>query len=147
MSYTISEIEQLVLTELDKAPLNTYCKAFEQYDGQFNVDDLKGLTKRLPACFVAWSGDRFSEVTTLVTYNVAMRISVIVAAQSLRGNFKAKDDDKGASQMADDVKTLLHKNNLGKSDIVGLELVGRQPLIVEPQLAVYGLDFQLEFID
>lgn len=147
MSYTIATIEQLVLTELGKAPLNTYCKAFEQYDGQFDVDDLKSLTKRLPACFVAWSGDRFNAVTALTTYNVAMRISVIVAAQSLRGKYEAKGDGKGASQMADDVKTLLHKNNLGKSDIVGLELVGRQALIVEPQLAVYGLDFQLEFID
>ncbi|MBI5427540.1 MAG: DUF1834 family protein, partial [Nitrospinae bacterium] len=132
---------------LNAAPLNAYCKTFERYDGQFDVEDVEKLRGTFPAVFVAYTGDRMVENTPLVTYTVDMGVSVIVAARNLRGDFEAKTDSAGAYQMLEDVKSLLHKNNLAQPDIVGLVLQRRAPLIDTKTLAVFGLDFKLEFID
>lgn len=147
MGFLITDIEDLVLTALDAPPLNAYCKRFERYDGQFNVDDINAFKGLLPACFVAYVGDRFLENTALSRYTVEMGVSVIVAAKNLRGDFKARTGSGGAYQMLEDVKTLLHLNNLGKPEIAGLVLQRRIPLINDERLAVFGMDFQLQFVD
>lgn len=147
MSIPINTIEGLVLTALNAAPLNVYCKRFERYDGQFSVEDIKAFKGTLPACFVTYTGDRLIENTALSRYTNDMGISVIVAEKNLRGDFKAKTGSTGAYQMLEDVKGLLHLNNLNDPNIVGLVLQRRVPLINTETLAVFGLDFRLEFVD
>jgi len=147
MGLLIKTIEDLVLTALDAAPLNSYCKKFERYDGQFLIEDVKAFKGTLPACFVTYTGDRLLENTALIRYTVDMSISVIVAAKNLRGDFKAKTGNVGAYQMLEDVKALLHLNNLQDPNIVGLVLQRRIPLIDTKTLAVFGMDFSLQFID
>ena len=147
MGFLIKDIEDLVLTALNSAPLNTYCKRFERYDGQFNVSDLQAFKGTLPACFVAFAGDNYLENTALVRYTVDMTISVIVVSKNLRGDFKAKTGNKGAYQMLEDVKTLLHLNNLSDPNIVGLVLRRRIPLVETEQIAIFGMDFNLQFVD
>ncbi len=147
MGILIKTIEDLVLTALDAAPLNTYCKTFERYDGQFSVDDIKSLKSNLPACFVAYTGDRLLENTALTRYTVEMGVSVIVAAKNLRGKFQAKTSDAGVYQMLEDVKNLLHLNNLNDPNVVGLVLQRRTPLVNTESLAVFGMDFNLQFVD
>lgn len=146
MPYTINEIEALVLEKLNVAPLNTYCKKFERYDGQFDIADIKQFTGALPSVFVAYAGDRFVESTPLIRYIDEMNISVIVVAKNLRGNFEAKTESGGAYQMLEDVKSILHLNALGKPDIVGMVLKRRVPLLNTRTLAAFGLDFTLQFI-
>ncbi len=147
MGYSPLVIEDLVLTAVKAAPLNTYCKTFERYDGQFDVEDVEKLRGAFPAVFVAYTGDRLAESTPLARYVMDMGVSVIVAARNLRGNFEAKTDSAGAYQMLEDVKSLLHLNSLGQPDIAGLVLLRRAPLINTRTLAVFGLDFKLEFVD
>lgn len=146
MPYTINEIEGLVLSALNAAPLNVYCKSFERYDGQFDVEDVKSLRVLPPVVFVAYTGDKMVESSPLQRYISDMAISVIVVAKNLRGHFEAKTDTGGAYQMLDDVKTILHLNNLGKPDIVGMVLQRRVPLLNTKTLAAFGMDFKLEFV-
>ncbi len=147
MPYTINEIEGLVLEKLNVTPLNVYCKNFERYDGQFDVEDVKALRVSPPAVLVAYVGDRLIENTPLARYTKEMNISVIVVANNLRGNFEAKTDSSGgAYKMLDDIQTILHLNALGKTDINGMVLKRRVPLLNTRTLAVFGLDFTLEFI-
>lgn len=147
MGHGINEIEQAVLAQVETAPLKDYVKSFELYDGQFNVDDVNQFKGQLPAVFVSYIGDRFDEVSTNQTYMDNMRVSVIVAARDFRTNLESKTGSGGALQMLDDVKTILHKNNLGFADVVGMVLVERIPLIISKNLQVYGLDFKVEFVD
>lgn len=146
MSYGIGEIEGLALSALNAAPLNVYCKSFERYDGQFDAEDVKSLRISPPVVFVAYAGDDLVENSPLTRYTTAMRISVIAVAQNLRGNYEAKTGSAGAYQMLDDIKTILHLNNLGRPDIVGMVLKRRVPLLNTRTLAAFGMDFTLEFI-
>lgn len=147
MGIPIETIEDLVLTALNAAPLNLYCKKFERYDGQFSVDDVKTFKGTLPACFVAYSGDRFIENTALIRYTVDMTVNVVVVAKNLRGDFKAKTGSAGAYQMLEDVKTLLHLNNLSDPNVVGLVLQRRVPLVNTKSLSVFLMTFSLQFTD
>lgn len=147
MGFLITAIEDLVLKALNAEPLNVYCRNFERYDGQFSVADVKSFKSKLPACFVSFTGDRLIENTALQRYTDDMGISVIVVAKNLRGDFKAKTDCAGAYQMLEDVKSLLHLNNLGQPDIVGLVLQRRIPLLNTETLAVFALEFNLQFVD
>ncbi len=147
MGLLIKEIEDLVLTQLDAAPLNVYCENFERYDGQFSVDDVNSFKASYPACFVAYTGDRFLENTALIRYTVDMGISVVVVAKNLRGDFQAKTGSAGAYQMLEDVKTLLHLNNLNIPNLVGMVLQRRTNLVNTKNLAVFVMDFSLQFVD
>ncbi|QPJ61698.1 MAG: DUF1834 family protein [Candidatus Nitronauta litoralis] len=147
MSAEIEDIEDLVLAAVNAAPLNTYCKVFERYDGQFNVDDVNKIKSRLPAVFVAWTGDRFDEQTPFTTYMDNANVSVVVAASNLRDDHASKLGNTGAFKMLGDVKDLLHKKQLGITGSYPLILTRRVPLIDIPGLAVFGLDFNLKFLD
>lgn len=148
MGHSPNTIEQTVLTTLrDDPTLSAYVKAFELYDGQFAIDDVKQFKGQLPACFVAYAGDRFPEVSPNQTYMVKMGVSVIVAAKNLRGDLESKTGTAGTQQMSEDVKILLHKNNLGLAGVVGMVLLRRVPLIVDKNLSVFGMDFEIEFVD
>ena len=147
MPYGIGEIEDLVLTALDVAPLNVYCKAFDRYDGQFDVEDIKNLRVNPPVVFVAYAGDSLVENSPMARYTKVMNVSVIAVSQNLRGNFESKTDATGgAYKMVDDIQGILHLNSLGKSDIVGMVLKRRVPLLNTMTLAAFGMDFTLEFI-
>ena len=142
MSSRIEQVEGLLIEELNKEPLNTYCKHFEPYDGRFTVEDILNYEGLLPVCFVSFIRDRFKEVTTGITYVDVMDLSVIVIAENLRGNFEAKKGPEGVSQMLEDVKNLLHLNTLGGMVPTGMVLKERFPHRVTPTLAAFELVFE-----
>ena len=148
MGHRPNTIEQAVLTTLrDDPTLSQYVKAFELYDGQFAVEDVMQFKGELPACFVTYAGDRFVEVSPNQTYMVKMGVSVIVAAKNLRAGLESKTGTAGSQQMLEDVKTLLHKNDLALAGVVGMVLLRRVPLIVDKNLSIFGMDFEIEFVN
>jgi len=147
MSHTINQVEDAVAAALNAAPLNTYCKRFEKFDSQFDIEDLERNLGPLPACFVAYLDDDSREVTQGVTYMDRMRIAVITAARNLRGGVEAKTGTSGTNEMLNDVKNLLHKSTLGLSGVAGMALISRRPIITTKTLSVWQATFELEFVD
>ncbi|MCF8719214.1 phage tail terminator protein [Nitrospina gracilis] len=144
---TINQVEDAVVAALNAAPLNTYCKRFEKFDSQFDIEDLDRNLGPLPVCFVAYLDDDFSEVTQNRTYMDRMRIAVIVAAKNLRSGVEAKTGTGGTNEMLNDVKSLLHKNTLGLSGVASMALLSRRPVVTTKTLSVWQATFELQFVD
>lgn len=143
MSSRIEEIENKIIKELNQDPLNSYCKNFQTFDGNIEVDRLRGLQKKLPACLVSYLGDAFQEVTHGSTYMDNMDISVLVVANDIRDTEK----EKGIHSMLEDVKNILHLNTLGGYLDLPIILKERNPIEAAQNVAVYALLFELQFLD
>lgn len=148
MSYEVEAVEQLILDALKgDAALVSVVKTFDRYDGQFGKEDLKSILGLLPGCFVTYVRDNLDAVTSGSTYMQKNQFNVVVAAQDLRGNFKAKQGNKGALNICKLVHSVLHLNELGLADVwPGLERTGRFPVLVNKKIAVYEMTFNIKWV-
>ena len=144
MSNPITDIEEKILEELNQEPLSSYCNFFKTCNVDLTIEDFQDLQGELPACLVSYVGDQFKAVTSTVTYKVENQIFIFVLASHLRDS---DSDGEGIFTMLNDVKTILHKSDLGGHLDVPMILKDRGPLEVSQTISLYSLTFEVEFLD
>ena len=148
MPTKVEDVEQLIVDVLKAdAGLQAVVKTFDRYDGQFGKEDLKGTLSLLPGCFVTYVRDSLNVATTGRTYVQKNQFNVVVAAKDLRGDFKSKKGSDGALEICELVHSILHLNELGLANVhPGLERTGRFPVLVDKNISVFEMTFNIKWV-
>jgi len=146
--YTITEIENAIVTALDADPINTYAKTIESYDGQLEQEIGKTLLI-LPAVLPVFAGDRFTEASGSNTvYNRICDWDVLVAFRNLRGESATRRGVSGASEIGiyealDDVRSKLVGENLGL-EIEPFRILWRRRILASARAFIYSVRIQTQ---
>lgn len=116
--YTITQIENAIITTLKGSEMGAYCKKIDSY--QIEEGDLEEqirlFTGQLPCVLVVYSGGEFDHLLSGVQ-DKSMTFSILLCAQSLRGLGEARRGPStgsgiGTYQMLDDLRSVLTNNVL-----------------------------------
>jgi len=112
--YTITEIEDAIISTLKSSDMNSYCKKIDSYqiEGGDIEEQIRIFAGQLPCLLIIYSGGEFSHFLSGVQ-DKPMTFSILVCAQSLRGKGEARRGLVGAYQMLDDLRKTLTNKNLG----------------------------------
>jgi phage gp37-like protein len=111
--YTITEIEDAIISTLKGSTMNSYCKKIDSYqiEGGDLEEQIRLFAGQLPCLLVVYSGGEFEHLLSGVQ-DKSMTFSILLCAQSLRGKGEARRGLVGAYQMLDDLRFVLTNNVL-----------------------------------
>lgn len=142
MGYTITEIEDAIITALKASDMASYCKKIDSY--QIEAGDLEEqiilLAKTLPCCLVIYFESDFEHFPNK-QQNENLIFSVLVCAQSLRGTGDQRRGTAGTYQMLEDLRSILTGQRLGLT-IDPLMPVRRRAEINTVNFSAYSMDFR-----
>ncbi len=146
----INEIEDAILERIkaahDGGHLPYKLKTIETWGGDIG-DDLRKIVKSFPAIWVIFAGERKGK-RSRNTQEYHARYNVVVAAQSLRNEKRARKGDVGSYQMIKDVKALLDNQKLGL-EIAPLTADSATALVNENSskhmASIYGIEFSTSY--
>ena len=112
--YTITEIEDAIITTLKASEMGAYCKKIDSYqiEGSDLEEQIRLFSGQLPSLLIVYSGGEFNHFLSGIQ-DKSITFSILVCAQSLRGKGEPRRGLAGAYQMLDDLRKALTNNNLG----------------------------------
>ncbi len=145
MNYTIDQIEDAIIQELRKSPMEGYC-TIDTFGGPLAANSVKEFMagKNAPACYVFYrDGNWEDDGTTKV-----MQFAAIVIARNLRGGGAARKgggpSEVGAYDMLEDVKAALKGKSLGL-DIGPIKPKRETNIGADSHTAIYAIEFETYF--
>ena len=115
MSYTITQIEDAIITTLKASAMNTYCKKIDSYqiEGGDLEDQIRIFAGQLPCALIIYNGTPEFIHSMSGIQDMPLGFSILLCAQSLRGGGQARKSAIGVYKMIDDLRSILSNNNCG----------------------------------
>jgi len=143
MGYTIEQIEDAIISEIQGSSIGVYCKKVESYAGQLE-EDIGRTIILYPAVFVMFSRSN-ARMLTGIEYEKSVTFTLFVVSKSLKSNTEARKDDYGTYRMLDDLEALLVGNQLGLQ-IEPLSLVSEDAILTTKQFSIYAAEYKVSFV-
>jgi len=141
--YTITQIEDAIITTLKASEMGVYCKKIDSYqiEGSDLEEQIRLFAGQLPCALVVYSGTPEFIYSMSGVQDAPMLFSILLCAQSLRGKGEARRGIVGTYQMIDDLRKILTNNQ------VGLNIDPLMPTKIEPEIntknfSAYSMEFK-----
>jgi phage gp37-like protein len=141
--YTITEIEDAIISTLKSTDMASYCKKIDSYqiEGGDLEDQIRIFAGQLPCALVIYSGTPEFIYSISGVQDAPMIFSILLCAQSLRGKGEARKGIIGTYQMIDDLRKFLTNNQ------VGLDIDPLMPTKIEGEIntkmfSAYSMEFK-----
>jgi len=140
--YTITEIEDAIISTLKASEMGAYCKKIDSYqiEGGDLEEQIRLFSLQLPCALVMFSGGEFSHQLSGVQ-DEEMSFSILVCAQSMRGGGDPRRGAVGTYQMLDDLRSTLSGQTCGLQ-IAPLLPVRRAPEVNTKMFSAYSIEFK-----
>jgi len=144
MSYTITEIEDAIIATLKASEMGGYCKKIDSYqiEGGDLEEQIRIFAGMLPCALVIYNGGDYSYGMEQ-SQEKKMTFSILLCAQSLRGDGSARRGSVGVYFLLDQIRSILSFNRLDL-DIDELIPVGERPEINTKTFSAYSIDFETQ---
>jgi phage gp37-like protein len=113
--YTITEIEDAIISTLKSTEMGSYCKKIDSYqiEGGDLEEQIRIFAGQLPCALIIYSGTPEFIHSMSGVQDMPMTFSILLCAQSLRGGGAARRDSVGTYKMIDDLRKYLTNNQVG----------------------------------
>ena len=140
MGYTITQVEDAILTVIRASTMADYCKKIDTYqmEGGDIEEQIRIFALQLPCVLVMYSGGDYVHAPGK-RQEKEMRFSILVCAQSLRGGGDARRGTVGTYKMLDDLRSTLTANRLAL-DIDLVFPVKEAPEINTDSFSAYSME-------
>jgi len=139
--YTITEIEDAIISTLKGSTMNSYCKKIDSYqiEGGDLEEQIRLFSGQLPCVLVVYKEGTFDYFLAGGEYK-EMKFSILVCAQNMRGSGEARRSVIGTYQMLDDLRVALTGNACGLS-IHPLSAIIEVAEINTKMFSAYSMEF------
>jgi len=112
--YTITEIEDAIISTLKGSTMNSYCKKIDSYqiEGGDLEEQIRLFSLQMPCVLVIYSEGIYVRFPNK-RLEREMKFSILVCSESLRGGGESRRGLIGAYKMLEDLKTVLTGQKLG----------------------------------
>jgi phage gp37-like protein len=140
--YTITEIEDAIITTLKASDMGAYCKKIDSYqiEGGDLEEQIRIFTGQLPCALVIYSESIFEHFPNK-QQTEEMTFSILVCAQSLRGGGESRRGGIGVYKMLEDLRSILTGQRVGLT-IDPLMPMRRRAEINTKNFSAYSMDFR-----
>lgn len=137
--YTIGQIEDAIISELQGSALGAVCRTIAVYHGEINDLTAKAgqLMSQLPAVYLLYAGSDFEEPANL-SFDDIRTYMVVCMAKDLRGDLNLR---AAIYPMLESIKSTLIGNNLGL-DIEPLKPRKIEAVMVTGIISIYSFDIE-----
>lgn len=141
MSYTITGIEDAIISYLKASAMNSYCKKIDSYqiEGGDLEEQIRIFAGHLPCVLVVYSGGEFQHPPS--RQEKTMKFSILVCAQSMRGGGDVRRGGVGTYKMLDDLRQALTGQRCGL-DIDSLTPTRETAEINTKMFSAYSMEFE-----
>lgn len=140
--YTITEIEDAIITTLKASEMGAYCKKIDSFvieSGELE-EQIRIFAMQLPCALIVYSGGEYAHHPNR-QQDKEMIFSVLTCAQSMRGSGVARRGAIGTYKMLDDLRATLTGQRLGLS-IDPLMPVRETAEVNTKMFSAYSMEFR-----
>ena len=139
--YTITEIEDAIISTLKASDMGTYCKKIDSYqiEGGDLEEQIRIFAGQMPCALVMYSEGNYNHPPS--RQEKEMFFLILVCAQSMRGSGQARRAAVGTYQMMDDLRSILTGKRLDL-EIDPLFPMNEAPEVNTKMFSAYSMRFR-----
>ena len=143
MSYTIEQIEDAIISELESLKSSLGIRAIKTYQDELeSEDEIKRLVMLFPAIYVVYGGSRYEDLGARKVQHMAYHL--IVCDKNLRSEAEARRgglENPGTYAMLDAIRDALCGSQLSM-EIFPINLIREEPVWFGDGISIYGAEYE-----